>query len=260
MGISMGRFWWILPVLLLASLPAAARPRDDALAGAFRCAGIADSRQWLDCYYGAAQPVRAALKLAPALAAQVQLAQSPPGGGVPRDEAVRDDVMSGAAACIRAPNERAWLDCYYAAATPMRAQLGLSVPAGAARIAAPPPPRPLPQMASTMPPAPAAPVRPAGPPPMPRSGGFFTGLLSEAKPVVRSVPMQSFSFNRHGGFVVTLADGEVWEQMEEDEVYHPAHWNRQPSQMLVTISPAVMRTFSMKVAGEYGIYKVRRVR
>src|SRR6185503_11911330 len=80
MGISMGRFWWILPVLLLASLPAAARPRDDALAGAFRCAGIADSRQWLDCYYGAAQPVRAALKLAPALAAQVQLAQSPPGG------------------------------------------------------------------------------------------------------------------------------------------------------------------------------------
>jgi hypothetical protein len=29
--------------------------------------------------------------------------------------------------------------------------------------------------------------------------------------------------------------------------------------MLVTISPAVMRTFSMKVQGEYGLYKVKRV-
>ena len=95
---------------------------------------------------------------------------------------------------------------------------------------------------------------------MPRSGGIFTGLWSEAKPVVRAMPMQSFSFNRTGGVIVTLADGEVWEQVTEDEVYHPAHWNRPPQEMLVTISPAVMRTFSMKVQGEYGLYKVKRVR
>ena len=66
--------------LLLAAQPAASRPRDDALAGAFRCSVIADSRQWLDCYYGAAQPVRAALGLAPALAAQVRLAVFTAGG------------------------------------------------------------------------------------------------------------------------------------------------------------------------------------
>ena len=74
--------WFLGPVLvLLAALPAEARPRDDALAGAFRCAVIGDARAWLDCYYGAAQPVRAGLGLAPATAAQVKLALAPPAGG-----------------------------------------------------------------------------------------------------------------------------------------------------------------------------------
>jgi hypothetical protein len=114
-------------------------------------------------------------------------------------------------------------------------------------------------MASVAPPPPR-PVVPSGPPPMPKSGGFFTGLLSDAKPVVKAIPMKSFSFNHTGGVIVTLADGEVWEQVTEDEVYHPARWNRRPEEMLVTILPAVMRTFSMKIQGEYGLYKVKRVR
>src|SRR3954470_3757509 len=141
----MRRVWWILPFALLAAQPAASRPRDDALSGAFRCSVIADSRQWLGWYYGAAQPGRTALNLAPALAAQVRLANAPPAGGAPRDEAARDDVMSGAAGCIRAAGDRAWLECYYAAATPMRVQLGLAAPA-AQRVAPAPPSRP--QMAS----------------------------------------------------------------------------------------------------------------
>src|SRR3954470_7843013 len=95
------RYFWWLPVFLVLVVPAQARPRDDVLSGAFRCAVIADSRAWLDCYYGAAQPVRAALGMPPALAAQTKLAAAPPAGGAPRDEAVRDDVMSNAAGCIR---------------------------------------------------------------------------------------------------------------------------------------------------------------
>src|SRR5678815_4010490 len=105
------RHVWLLlvPAVVSLTIPAQARPRDDALSGAVHCAVIGDSRQWLDCYYGAAQPVRAALGLAPALAAQVQLAQSPPpGGGAPRDEAVRDEVVSAAAACMRLPGDRPW--------------------------------------------------------------------------------------------------------------------------------------------------------
>jgi len=255
----MHRYWLALPFLLLAAQPAVSRPRDDALAAAFRCSVIADSRQWLDCYYGAAQPVRTALNLAPALAAQVKLASAPPAGGAARDESVRDDVMSGAAGCIRAANERAWLDCYYAAATPMRAHLGLTVPVQAAPRVAPPLPAPMPQMASAAPPRPAQPVR-TGPPPMPRAGGMFTGLFNDARPVVKSMPMRDFSFNKRGGVIVTLADGQVWEQVDEDEVYHHANWRKQPAQMLVTVTPSVMRTFALKVEGEYGLYKVKRTR
>ena len=104
--------WFVVPALLVLAAPASARPRDDALTGAIRCGVVADSRQWLDCYYGAAQPVRAALGMAPALAAQVKLASAPPAGGVPRDEAVRDEVISAAAGCTRNSADRAWLDCF----------------------------------------------------------------------------------------------------------------------------------------------------
>jgi len=250
----MRHIWWFLvPALLSLVAPAQARPRDDALSGAIRCGAIADSRQWLDCYYGAAQPMRAALGLAPALAAQVQLAASPPAGGQPRDEAVRAEVVSAAANCMREAGDRPWLDCYYAAATPMRVQLGLSAPQAAIR----PAPVPAPQLAYVAP-APAPPAKPAGPPPMPRKGSLFGGMFGSTKPIVRDMPMQSYVLDKTGAFTITLEDGQVWEQSPEDEAYHPARWHGEASQMLVTISPSAMRTFTMTVDGY--LYKVRRVR
>jgi len=67
-GKRMRHLWWLwVPAVAALIGPVQARPRDDALASAFRCAAIGDSRQWLECYYGSAQPVRAALGLAPAL-------------------------------------------------------------------------------------------------------------------------------------------------------------------------------------------------
>jgi len=255
----MRQFWWLLvPATAAIAVPACARPRDDALSNAFRCAAISDSRLWLDCYYGSAQPVRAALGMPPALPAQVKLAAVPPSGGAPRDEAVRDEVMSAAAGCIRAGGDRPWLDCYYAAAQPMRVQLGLSAPQAVAKSIPAPVPIPVPaapQLAS------AAPrPTPSGPPPMPRRGGLFTGLLENSKPVVRNMPMQSFDVGKQGAFTVTLTDGQVWKQSEEDAVYHPARWRKQASEMLVTIKPDAMSTFTMTVAGETRFYKVRRIR
>jgi hypothetical protein len=248
----MRHIWWFLvPALLSLVAPAQARPRDDALSSAIRCGAIADSRQWLDCYYGAAQPMRAALGLAPALQAQVQLAASPPAGGQPRDEAVRAEVVSAAAGCMREAGDRPWLDCYYSAATPMRVQLGLSAPQAAPR----PAPAPAPQLALV---APAPPPKPAGPPPMPRKTSLLSGLFNSPKPIVRDMPMASYSLDKKGAFTVTLQDGQVWEQSPEDEVYHPARWRGEASQILVTISPATMRTFLMTVDGY--LYKVRRVR
>src|ERR1700744_1647390 len=59
--------------LLALTLPALAGPRDDVLYGISRCGGIADDRTWLDCVYGAAQPMRAQLGLPPAPVSQQKL-------------------------------------------------------------------------------------------------------------------------------------------------------------------------------------------
>ena len=62
----------ILPLVLLA-LPALAGPREDTLAGISRCASLPDDRTFLDCIYGAAQPMRGKLGLPPAPAGQMRL-------------------------------------------------------------------------------------------------------------------------------------------------------------------------------------------
>ena len=248
-------FWLCVPAILVLTVAADARPRDDALAGTLRCGVIADSRQWLDCFYGAAQPVRAALGLAPALAGQIGLAASPPSGGAPRDATVRDQVVAEVAGCMRETADRQWLDCYYASAMPMRVQLGLSAPQGGVR----PVPAPAPQFAS-LPPPPPAPMKPAGPPPMPRPVGILGGVFSDPKPVVRNVPMQSYVFDKNGAFTVTLPDGQVWQQSPEDEVYHRARWHRPAEQMLVTIKPDAMHTYILTLFDENYMYNVHRIR
>ena len=58
------------------------RDLDEVMSGAVRCAGLADNRTWLDCFYGSAQPMRERLGLQPAPAAQVRLV--PPPGAVLR--------------------------------------------------------------------------------------------------------------------------------------------------------------------------------
>ncbi|HKD46676.1 MAG TPA: hypothetical protein VKB67_03250 [Rhizomicrobium sp.] len=72
------RAWVIGTVLVLVSLPAAADPREDTLAGISRCASLPDDRTFLDCVYGAAQPMRAKLGLPPAPGFQTQLVPPAP--------------------------------------------------------------------------------------------------------------------------------------------------------------------------------------
>jgi hypothetical protein len=68
------RFYPIILLLLcVGAVPALAGPREDSLAGISRCAALPDDRTFLDCAYGAMQPLRAELGLAPALAAQQRL-------------------------------------------------------------------------------------------------------------------------------------------------------------------------------------------
>ena len=66
----------LFPLLLLSLVctsPALAGPREDSLAGISRCAALPDDRTFLDCAYGAMQPLRAELGLQPALPAQQRL-------------------------------------------------------------------------------------------------------------------------------------------------------------------------------------------
>ncbi len=66
-------FLAVLCAIQLIATAANANARDDVLDGISRCGGIPDDRTWLDCVYGAAQPMRAQLGLPPALASQQKL-------------------------------------------------------------------------------------------------------------------------------------------------------------------------------------------
>jgi hypothetical protein len=60
---------------------ARADTRDEVLSGIARCSVIHDNRVWLDCVYGAQQPMRALLALPPAPEYQQRLV--PPAGSTP---------------------------------------------------------------------------------------------------------------------------------------------------------------------------------
>ena len=60
---------------------ASAGTREDVLAGTARCGAISDDRVWLDCYYGAAQPMRNRYGLTPAPEFQTKLVPVPGAGG-----------------------------------------------------------------------------------------------------------------------------------------------------------------------------------
>jgi hypothetical protein len=220
----------------LISAPAQARARDDVMSGSYRCAAINDSRQWLDCYYGAAQPMRAALGLKPVPAAQANLASSPSSGsGQPGDVAVRDAVMSTAANCTNVGDDHQWLDCYYAAAQPMRAALHLS-PAPQAR-----PAMPVPQVAGTHP-----------------VSEFGKEAAAPAATINRvQSRMVSYQFNALGTFTVTLENGQVWRQVDGDTDH--AHWKKPASSYVVTIARGFLKSYSFQVRGLPGLYKVLRI-
>ena len=222
----------IIAVLALMTVPAMAqqRPRDAVVAGAYRCSAIGAPRQWLDCYYGAAQPARAQLGLPPASQSQMQLSVSPPSSSAsPHIAAIRDAVMASTLHCYATEDDRAWLDCYYAAALPMRSELGLSVPALATLAPLPPP-------AATVSSRPA--LKAAAP-----------GRVDRV-----ATRMASYTFDRDHVFTVTLANGQTWRQVSGDT--HTAHWTKPAADYSVKISRGAFYSYNFQVEGSPEIYKV----
>ncbi|MBA2589115.1 MAG: hypothetical protein H0U98_10905 [Alphaproteobacteria bacterium] len=219
---------WIFAVILsLWVLPVLAAPNDETMSGAFRCAAISDNKTWLECYYGAAQPVRAALGLPPAPQAQLQLVQSPPAGLVTRgDQALRNSILEGAFRCTGPDNQHQWLNCYYAAAQPMRTHFGL------------PPSPPL----AASPPAQSFGLRPALPP---ANNDNFSARMS------------AYTFDRYGVFTVTLDNGQVWQQLAGDDTR--AHWSKHAGRYVVRIEHGLLGAYNFRVRNEPGLYRVRRI-
>jgi len=172
----------------------------------------------------------------------------------------REDVVRGMTRCAAYTNDREWLDCYYGAAQPMRAWLGLA-PAPQAQLkllegtpqnaASAPMPAPLPATVTRA-------VTRSGPPPKPKSSGIFD--VFGGSDVVRNQPIQSYEVGRDGAFTITLPDGQVWQQTDDDAAKYPVRWRDPASSMRVTISQAAMHTFNLVVNDENRHHKVKRVR
>ena len=166
----------------------------------------------------------------------------------------REDVVAGLTRCAALADDRQWLDCYYGAAQPMRSQLGLS-PAPQAQLKlleAQPRTAPLPLPATVS----RAAAR-TGPPPMPKRTGVLN--MWGGDDIVNNSPIQSYEVTGKG-FVVTLNDGQVWSQTEDDASKRPVRWRQPASAMRVTISQGAMGTFNLVLGDENRSYKVRRVR
>jgi hypothetical protein len=159
----------------------------------------------------------------------------------------REDVLSGAVRCGGIANDRAWLDCYYGAAQPMRAQLGL-VPAPVAQTRLVPGGSPAPASATQMPAA--TPARPSG-------GGIFSNFFG-GNLLADNVAASAVMFDTHGFFTVTLANGEVWRQEQGDSSF--ANRRKAGPRTLVTIRQGALGSANLKFQGDDTVYKVRRLR
>ena len=214
---------------------AAALPRDDVMSAAYRCSSIADTRIWLDCYYGAAQPVRGVLGMPAVTEKQSRLAASPPTGGALQDVAAREEVMAAAARCYVLSEEKSWLDCYYGSAESWRSMLGLA-------------------------PFQHSPARNASAPPSRSDTSMdeepFLRLSRTSDPVVSRMASYSFDWNKF--FTVTLDNGQIWRQREGDTTY--AHWKDRPGAYLVTITKGALGSFNMAVRGGPWTFKVERIK
>src|ERR1044072_3747176 len=81
---SMRRIFMIVLGGIAAAMPQAhADTRDDIRAGIERCGVIHDNKVWLDCVYGAIQPMRSQLGLQPAPEFQQRLVPPAPAAYIP---------------------------------------------------------------------------------------------------------------------------------------------------------------------------------
>lgn len=225
--------------------PAEARPRDEVMSQVFHCGVISDSRQWLDCVYGSAQPLRAELGLPPVTLQQSRLVDAPPVGGSISDQSTRDQVLADAMRCDSFAADRMWLDCFYAATNVMRTELGLTINSVTQSDVG--------QKTTTD----KTKITTFGNTINQDPNSF--GLTPKANFLTRFVKsrLASYEFDRYGIFTVRLTNGQVWRQVSGDTSY--AHWKQPPEKYAVTIRKGALGSYNLTVKDNPGLFKVERV-
>ena len=155
----------------------------------------------------------------------------------------REDTLSGISRCASLPDDRAFLDCIYGAAQPMRAHLGLSPAPPAQQRLVPP--------ASSL--AQAAPLKTEPATTGPQRTGGILGLFNGGEQ-----HMTAYSFDKRGLFTVTLGDGSTWRQDPNDTNF--AHFGGKASSYTVTVMTGEFGKSRMSVRGDSGSYLVEQIR
>ncbi|HET7085511.1 MAG TPA: hypothetical protein VFI23_12120 [Rhizomicrobium sp.] len=181
------KFLNLLAVAVMFAMPARAATRDEIYDAMQRCNVMNDNRVWLDCIYGAVQPMRAELSLPEAPEHQVRLVPS--------------------------------------AAAPKPARAPASVAGGITHLP-------------------------------PKKEGFIAYVLGGRKEV-EGVPFQSYNFDRAGHFTLTLANGQVWRQVDNDS--HTASWKADPGRYIASIKTGALGSSILQVRGESGAFMVTQV-
>lgn len=160
---------------------------------------------------------------------------------------IRADVQAAELRCAVISDNRAWLDCYYGAAQPMRQLLGLA-------------PAPVEQTRLVPGPGPG-PARPPSAQPQTASKGWFQSIFGSSRSADATVAsrLDSYVFDERGLFTVSLTNGQVWRQLAEDD--GRAHWHAPAIQYNVMIRPDGAGIFWLTLVGSdaHEMYKVHRV-
>jgi hypothetical protein len=94
---------------------------------------------------------------------------------------------------------------------------------------------------------------------MPRyKGGLYSGLFGAGKPIVSNLRMSAYDFDRQGYFIVTLSDGEVWQQLDGDSAR--ANWTKPASSYVVNVGQGSFGTYNLMVNADGNSFKAHRIK
>ena len=156
---------------------------------------------------------------------------------------VREDVLAAMQRCSVIQDDKVWLDCTYGAQQLMRARLGLApAPEFQQRLVPPA------YMAS----AAAPPMREAAP--LPRRKDGLMQMFNDSPPLITSA-LVGVRYDRLGGFIATLENGQVWHQVNVTEGSPKA---RLTLGAKVRILRGAMWSYDLKADNNPHTYKVNR--